>query len=61
VLTVKPIFSDLTTHGTTSADYFPEVINDDDNGSNTVRLGDGALPGIPPVFSSEVLGSGWFR
>jgi len=57
------LFEALVLDNTESADYFPEVINDDDNGSNTVRLSNGLLPGIPSVFDStevlgEVVGSG---
>ena len=50
-------FEAVVLDDTESADYFPEVINDDDNGSGTVRISDGASPGIPPQFiSTEVLG-----
>jgi len=57
------IFEAVSLDDSDDANYFPEVLNDDTNGSETAVIAAGASPGIPSAFDStpvagEVLGSG---
>jgi len=60
---VTESFTSVSLDNSEDLNYFPSVMNDADNGSSTVRIAEGATPGIPAAFDStavvgEFVGSG---